>query len=78
MNLSVIQVYYKDGTVCRGARVVLAFHGLGGGMTSPIYTDGYGRATISHHGRGACDIWCNGRVVARGERLPGRTAITAP
>jgi hypothetical protein len=56
-------IYLKNhGIPFTGALVGLAFKG--GGMTSAMFTDRFGRAKITHVGSGPATVMLNGQEIA--------------
>jgi hypothetical protein len=74
MHLSKIHVSYHDGSKPKGAKVVLGFTGMLGGMTKAAYTDAYGVALVEHASTGNADVYVSGNKVGS-LRAPGQTVV---
>lgn len=74
MYYSKIHVQYGDGSKPRGARVVLGFTSLLGGMTSAVYTDDRGTAIVGHSSKGQADVYVGG-VKCGSLHAPGETVV---
>lgn len=74
MNHSKIHVQYSDGSKPKGAKVVLGFAGMLGGMSKPAFTDGRGTAIGEHESTGHADVYVSGSK--RGSlNAPGETVV---
>jgi hypothetical protein len=58
-----MQVQYRDGSKPKGAKVVLGFTSMLGGMTKAAYTDANGTAIVEHSSTGQADIYVSGSKV---------------
>lgn len=74
MAYSKIHVQYADGSKARGARVVLGFSGLLGGMTKTVYSDTHGEALVQHSSSGNAIIYVNGNECGK-MSAPGETVV---
>lgn len=74
MYYSKIHVQYGDGSKPRGARVVLGFTSLLGGMTSAVYTDDHGTAIVGHSSKGQADVYVGGTKCGS-LQAPGETVV---
>ena len=74
MHYSKIHVSHRDGSKPKGAKVVLGFTSVLGGMTKPAYTDQYGVALVPHSSAGNADVYVSGTKVGA-FHAPGETAV---
>jgi hypothetical protein len=71
---SKIHVQYRSGSIAKGVRVVLGFHGLTGGMTKKTFTDNNGMAIVEHVSRGKATIYAQGKDCGAFQ-APGETVV---
>lgn len=74
MHHSKIYVEYGDGSKPKGAKVVLGFRGMLGGMTKAAYTDSHGVAIVEHSSTGQADVYVGGKKLGS-LHAPGETVV---
>lgn len=75
MYYTKVIVQHRSGSKAQGVKVGLSISGiLSGGVTSNVFTDRHGVASISHESRGSAKVMVN-RTTKTTIQVPGETVV---